>query len=207
MKLNEHFLCCSVETTCWPSHKDRPPGEKNEVIEIGIVPISLKGLHLGNRTSILVKPITSHVSRFCTSITSITPELAATGISFDEASKRMRKDFKSKDTPWISWGGFDAKMLHWQCGDLKVEYPFGAGHIDYAFHFAVMMGLEHEVSLPKALEILGLKFDGTRHRGGDEAYNIARVVRELYRRVRTKREVAPRVVVDVPLLVEDGHHC
>jgi inhibitor of KinA sporulation pathway (predicted exonuclease) len=207
MNLSEHFLCCSVETTCWSCHQDRPPGEKNEVIEIGIVPISLRKLSLGEKTSILVKPITSHVSKFCTTITSITPELANTGISFEEATKRMRKDFKSKDIPWISWGGFDARMLKWQCDDLKVDYPFGAGHIDYKFHFAVMMGLDKEVSLPRALEKLGLPaFVGTRHRAADEAYNIARVIRELYRRARTKREV-PAPIVSAALLVEDGHHC
>ena len=214
MKLEKHFLVASIETTCWREHKEQPAGEKNEIIEIGVVPLALKDLKIGTPTSILIKPSMSRVSKFCTTITSITPELADTGISFKEACEKMRKDIKSKDIPWISWGAFDPKMLHWQCSDLKVEYPFGAGHVDWKFHFAAMMGLENETNLPRALEILGMKFEGTRHRAGDEAYNIARVVAEMFKRTRQpiKEPAFKNFVFDVEGHAEANedrshHHC
>lgn len=186
MKITDKFLCGSIEATCWREHKDQPPGEKNEVIEIGVVPFALSDLTIRKGVSILVKPVHSHVSKFCTNITTITQELVDTGISFREACKTVEKELHSRDIPWISWGYFDRKMLMMQCEEMKIQYPFGAGHMDLKNKFAIMMGLKNEVRLSTALKMLGMEFIGTRHRSGDEAYNIARVATEMFRRVRGK---------------------
>jgi inhibitor of KinA sporulation pathway (predicted exonuclease) len=42
--------------------------------------------------------------------------------------------------------------------------------------FALQNGLEKEVGLQKATALLGLPFEGTIHRGMDDAWNIAAVL-------------------------------
>jgi inhibitor of KinA sporulation pathway (predicted exonuclease) len=50
--------------------------------------------------------------------------------------------------------------------------------------FAVSRGLPSEVGLPQAMALLGLKLEGTHHRGHDDAWNIAAVVWETLKKMR-----------------------
>jgi len=183
-KMPDTLLVIDIEATCWEKPKDQPAGQKNEIIEIGIVPISLRKLTIGEPRAFLVKPITSKVSRFCTRLTSLTQAQVDAGISFREACGRMVKEFDSQTIPWVSWGDYDCRQFKYQCDDTKTPWPFGAGHWNFKETYAKMMGLEHDVSLTIALRMMGQDFDGAPHRGADEAYNIAKVMIETFRRVR-----------------------
>jgi inhibitor of KinA sporulation pathway (predicted exonuclease) len=59
------------------------------------------------------------------------------------------------------------------CRELGVGYPFGISHLNVKTLFAVAHGLDHEVGLDAAYLRLGLQMEGTHHRGGDDAWNIA----------------------------------
>lgn len=183
-KMPDTLLVVDCEATCWEKPKDQPAGQKNEIIQISMVPLSLRNLTVGEPKSLFVKPSTSKVSRFCTRITSLTQEQVDAGISFKEACEHLVKEFSSKTTPWVSWTDYDCKQFQYQCKEMKVDYPFGAGHWDFSTTFAKMMGLEHDVSLTIALKIVGLEFEGARHSDANEAFNIARVMIETFRRVR-----------------------
>lgn len=183
-KMPDTLLVVDVEATCWERPGDQPPASKNEIIEIGIVPLSLIDLKIGEPKSILVKPIKSKVSKFCTRITTLTQEQVDTGISFREACEKLAKEMDSQSIPWVSWGDYDRKQFLWQCEDFKCPYPFGAGHWNFKDTFAKMMGFEHDLSLPIALKFMGLEFTGTCHRGADEANNIAKIMVESFRRLR-----------------------
>lgn len=87
--------------------------------------------------------------------------------------------------PFITYGEFDKKIFKMQCDDMKIQYPFSS-HWDFSQTFAKMMGLEHEVSLPVAMKLVDLEFEGMRHKGRDEAYNIARLMKETFTRIRGK---------------------
>jgi inhibitor of KinA sporulation pathway (predicted exonuclease) len=50
--------------------------------------------------------------------------------------------------------------------------------------FAIGRGLPSEVGLPQAMALLGLKLEGTHHRGHDDAWNIAAVLWEVVRKLR-----------------------
>jgi inhibitor of KinA sporulation pathway (predicted exonuclease) len=173
-----------IEATCWEQPKDQPPGEKNEIIEIGITAITLPDLNISNPTGILVRPTHSRVSEFCTRITTLTQELVDTGMLYKDACEFMIKKLYTKHIPWISWGPYDRKQIQFQCHSDECPYPFGAGHEDFKQQFATMMGLKHLVSLPDALKMVGLEYQGARHRGADESWNIARLMVEMYARVR-----------------------
>jgi inhibitor of KinA sporulation pathway (predicted exonuclease) len=177
-------LIVDCESSCWAEPKDQPPGQKNEIIELGLTTVMLPDLNISNPVSILVKPTTSKISAFCTSITTLTQELVDTGVPFKEMCEKLIERAHSKNIPWVSWSHYDRKQLMWQCNAEKAPYPFGAGHQNLKSMFATMMGLKKEVGLEEALKMMGLEFRGTRHRAGDESWNIARLMVEMYARVR-----------------------
>lgn len=51
--------------------------------------------------------------------------------------------------------------------------------------FAVGRGLPAEIGLPQAMALLGLKLEGTHHRGHDDAWNIAAILAEMLKRVKS----------------------
>jgi len=69
-----------VEATCWEG--EPPAGQHSEIIEIGIVVLNLETLERTGKRSVMVRPEHSEVSAFCTRLTGITPEEAASGVSF-----------------------------------------------------------------------------------------------------------------------------
>ena len=65
------ILVIDVESTCWEGSP--PPGQSSEIIEIGLCPVDLKTLTRLEKRSILIKPIQSEISDFCTELTTLTP--------------------------------------------------------------------------------------------------------------------------------------
>lgn len=182
-KMPDVILAVDIEATCWEKPKDQPPGQKNEIIEIGFCPISLRSLEIGEPKSILIKPMMSKVSPFCTKVTTLTQELVDTGISFREACSKLVNEVKTQELFWVSWGDYDRKHLSWQCEETKTPYPFGGGYWNFKDTFAKMI-CSKNVSIQDALRLLGLEMIGTPHRGADEAFNIARIIQESFRRIR-----------------------
>lgn len=108
----------------------RPPpdGQRVEIIEIGVSALDLTSFEITARESVLVKPVSSEVSAFCTELTHITPEMTAGGVGLAEACAWLRDRFCSAGRMWGSWGSFDRKLFEAQCAADCVPYPFGAHH-------------------------------------------------------------------------------
>lgn len=51
--------------------------------------------------------------------------------------------------------------------------------------FAAGKGLPAEVGLPQAVALLGLPLEGTHHRGHDDAWNVAGILAEVLKRLRS----------------------
>jgi len=182
----EKILIVDVESTCWKTTKDVPLKEKSEIIEIGIVQLNLKSLELEKSTSILVKPIKSKVSQFCTELTTLTQQQVDNGVSFAEACDFIKNEYLAYQKVWFSWGNYDKKMFKKQCEDeaYKATYPFGPNHYNLKSMFALLMGLDKEVGLKEACSLLKLPFDGTLHRGIDDARNIGKLYAEMCKGMR-----------------------
>jgi inhibitor of KinA sporulation pathway (predicted exonuclease) len=163
-----------VEATCWaPSDA---PGTQ-EIIEIGVTVVDTVARRIAGTESILVRPTTSAISPFCTSLTTLTPELVEErGVSFGEALKILRKKYQSKDRVFASYGDFDRKMFDRQVTRESLSSPFGPRHLNVKSLFALQHGLPSEVGMAEALAMLGLELLGTHHRGGDDSANIARIL-------------------------------
>ena len=88
----------------------------------------------------------------------------------------LREEYQSETRTWASYGDYDRIMLAEQCEAFGIPYPFGRSHFNVKNLLALQMGLEREVGLQKATAMLGLPFEGTIHRGMDDAWNIAAVL-------------------------------
>lgn len=176
----DQVLVVDVESTCW--EKSPPPGEVSEIIEIGVCPVEVASGKRGERRSVLVRPVRSRVSSFCTRLTTLTQDQVDAGVSFAEACAVLRKEFQSDRRVWASYGDYDRKMFERQCAAVGVGYPFGPRHLNVKTLFALTHALRREVGMAEAMRIAGHKLDGTHHRGHDDAYNIAGLLAGLLNR-------------------------
>ncbi|PJF43901.1 MAG: DNA polymerase III [Phototrophicales bacterium] len=171
-----------IEATCWAGAT--PVGQEHEIIEIGICTLDIKTGERIDRESLLVKPTKSKVSQFCTELTGLTQQDVDNGLRFDRACSILRKKFKTKSRIWASYGDYDRKMFEKQCAAHGVAYPFNGTHINIKSLYAMLMGLEREISLSAVLSQLNIEFEGQPHRGIDDAWNEALILSHLIEKMR-----------------------
>lgn len=179
----DSVLVVDLEATCWEprpsswglsSDKLRTWEYQNEIIEIGLCELNFdKGVV--SKESILVRPQYSKVSEFCTKLTTLTQKDVDAGITFSQACEHLQKKYDSRNRIWVSYGDYDRKQFEKECRSKSVDYPFGPRHHNIKNLFALTYRLSEEVGMPEALELLGLKLEGTHHRGIDDAVNIAKI--------------------------------
>lgn len=172
-------LVIDFEATCW-NHKT-PDGMHNEIIEIGISGVDYVTKEVVLRDTIIVKPDFSEVSSFCTELTTITQEfLDENGVSFAEACEILETKYKSRDRIWMSWGEYDKNIIEANCELKGIRNPFGRTHINMKPLFSFAFGIKTDLGVAQALDQLGMEFEGTAHRGGDDAYNIAKILKKTF---------------------------
>lgn len=178
----DHVLVIDLEATCWEGSP--PPGQTADVIEIGVCPVELSTLRRLDKRSLLVRPERSAVGDFCTRLTTLTAEQVAGGVTFRDACRVLEAEYDSRHRVWASFGDYDRKQIEKQCHDTGVRYPFGSRHLNVKTLFALARGLPAEVGMPQAVDLCGLTLEGTHHRGGDDAWNIAAVLVEVLKAAR-----------------------
>ena len=170
----DQIIVVDLEASCWEGY-DAPPGQQNEIIEIGVCLISPDGLTMQEKRGIFVRPTESVISEFCTKLTSITQEqLDQHGIAFDAACSILEKDYDSRNRLWASWGSFDRKIFWDQCKRRNVRYPFSKKHVNLKRVY--QDSYKNRIGLARAMEANGLAMEGTAHRGDDDAWNTARLL-------------------------------
>ena len=184
VKKLDKILVVDVEATCWQGAP--PEGQDHEIIEVGICVLDVGTGEVvpGSKRSILVKPIKSKVSEYCTRLTSLTQEQIDAGIPLAEACEILKREYLSEQRVWASWGDYDRKQFWRECRLKNIAYPFGDSHINVKNLFALSQGLSEELDLELAIEKLNLKFEGREHRAHDDAFNIARVLSILFLKIR-----------------------
>lgn len=172
MKLN----VIDVESTCW----DYNSGLISEIIQIGISQINFQTGEITPPRSIIIKPTQSEkLSKFCIGLTGLTDEVVfGTGVSFQEAADTLRKEFKSNNLSWGSWGDYDRQMFVADSQRNNVPYPLSKQHLNIKLMYAALSG-QQRVGLDKAISQLGLEFSGTHHDGADDAHNTAKVLLQM----------------------------
>lgn len=181
-RLLDEILVVDLESTCWDGAL--PEGQTSEIIEIGLCPINVKTLTRTEKRSILVKPVQSTISDFCTELTTLTPDMLTDAGSLADAVRTLKNDYASKGRLWASWGDYDRRQFERVCTTHNVGYPFGPSHLNVKSLFAAATGSKRELGLDGAYAHLGLTMVGTHHRGDDDAWNIAGILCQLLKSTR-----------------------
>ncbi|MFF4780223.1 exonuclease domain-containing protein [Streptomyces griseorubiginosus] len=170
-----------VEATCWDGQP--PPGSVNEIIEIGLTLVDVSAGRRLSRHRLLVRPVRSTVSDFCTDLTGLTQAEVERGVSFAEACRILVDEYGAAERPWASWGEYDRRQFARQSQADSVAYPFGypteRNHTNAKAVFTEAYGLRRKPGMAQALQIAGLPLEGRHHRGEDDAWNIAALVLDL----------------------------
>lgn len=170
------YCVVDLEATCW-EYND-PDKQDNETIEIGAVLLDEHFNKLKDISIITLPLINTQLTEYCTDLTSITQEMLDTkGISFPAGIEILR-EFINSDTIFCSWGYYDKKQLKKDCEAWSVPYPFSEEHINIKQEFMSKLNRKR-CGLQKACRILHLRFNGTPHRGIDDAHMIAEVFKIL----------------------------
>ncbi len=181
-RLLDKLVIVDLEATC----DDPRPRWYGEIIEIGVCLLDLGTLAITDRRGILVKPETTPITRFCTSLTTITPEMVRNeGVSLADALLQLKNDYKIDQRTWASWGDYDKKQL---TNETRAKGLLFWGeqspHLNLKHLMAVEHGLRSGEGMDRALERFKIKPEGVHHRGEDDAFNIARIYAKHLGRVR-----------------------
>ena len=181
-----------VEATCWETREEqgRMP---NEIIEIGVAELDFKN-GVTRRASIAVKPRFTKVSPFCTNLTGWTQaDVDAEGLDIVDAFAEFTKMFSpTKEHIWFSCGEYDRVKLSSLSGPGGVGDLYGIDprdnpfdymrtHVNIKTLFALKRRLSKEAGMARMIEMIGEKLEGRHHNGADDAYNIAKIVRYVFR--------------------------
>ena len=167
----KRYLIVDLEATCW-ENKSQGTGE---IIEIGAVMYEVGKLVLSEFGSFVRPKLSAHLSEFCTRLTSIRDGDIAGAPALPEALAKLL-DWARPFEPWTfgCWGDYDRNQFERDCRLHGIPCPFGE-HVNIKKACAAWKGCSPK-PLGAAVGMLGLAFEGTAHRGIDDARNIARVI-------------------------------
>ena len=180
------ILVLDLELTCWEPRSSKPDGERREIIQIGSCWLSPEALERSNKMSIIIKPEASSVSDFCTGLTGITRKQAHRGMPYHDACRNLERKAGSRRLAWASWGRDDWALIK-ECARKNCEYPLSDEHINVSALATLFLGLPMHTNLRKAMDMLGLEWEGREHDAADDAWNTAAILGEIIRRCRDDR--------------------
>ena len=166
-----------LEATC--NDRNIEPNFDNEIIEIGCVKVTEKG-EVVDKLTLLVKPTRSIVTPYCTKLTTITKNLLnKEGIEFKDAYSKFEAFCEDSENVF-SWGFYDNKQLRKDCKINKINCDAVISkHRNLKEEHKDLFNLKRGIGVSKALNKANLSFDGTQHRGIDDALNIAKIYKHM----------------------------
>ena len=182
-----YLYCVDLEATCdevGESESPRPPAvvpEQMETIEIGLVVIDLETLEVVDEFQRFVRPqINPILTDFCKQLTSIQQTDVDNARTYVEVGRELGAFIaRYPNAAWASWGDYDARQLERDAG--------------FAACPSLLAGLQHfnvrkwhkglydnqPKGLQQTVEAMGLLWQGTYHRGIDDAKNVASIIKEM----------------------------
>jgi 3'-5' exoribonuclease 1 len=124
------------------------------------------------------------ITPFCTRLTSITQANVDGAPSFREAITRLGTFIAGRELLFCSWGDYDHDQLARDAARHAVKLPFGARHLNLKKRFSEQLGETEAYGMSGALRRVGLRLQGTHHRGIDDARNITRLLPWILGRAR-----------------------
>ncbi|MGF6113443.1 exonuclease domain-containing protein [Pseudomonas frederiksbergensis] len=182
-----YLYCVDLEATCDEvddSESPRPLAvfpDQMETIEIGLVVIDLETLEIVDEFQRFVRPqINPILTGFCKELTSILQADVDSAGTYVEVGQEIGAFIaRYPNAAWASWGDYDARQLERDAGFAACPSLLeGLPHFNTRKWHAGMYD-NRPKSLKQTVESLGLVWQGTYHRGIDDARNVASIVKEM----------------------------
>ncbi|AAV83252.1 MAG: exonuclease [Idiomarina sp.] len=180
---NRLYLIVDLEATCWDGNVEgldrKQTVDDMEIIEFGCVIAEDNGTVRDYR-SFMVRP-QSHpnLSEFCTQLTSIAQSDVDAAPVYQSVVPEIDQWLKNyKLEGWGSWGNYDKNQIsaEQRRHNLAPEF-FSLSHMNIKQEWRRGKVNSRSADLANAMKYHGLSFEGTHHRGIDDALNIAPLLR------------------------------
>jgi len=182
------YCIVDLECTCWD--REDPNRSFHEIIEIGAVLLDDNLEEIAEFQTFVRPTFNRTLSEYCKDLTSITQEQVDHGFTFEKAMQLFEQwvyKYTNKpvyDIVLISWGAFDRSQFENDCERCGYLYPFNR-HYNLKIAFSKFIGKpKRKFGLMKAAQMCGIPFEGTHHRGIDDA----KIVAKLFRFMEQNRE-------------------
>ena len=184
-----NLIVTDFEATCWDRKIIGDLQEKvflktQEIIEIGCCVVNPVTMGILRRFSLMIKPVKSfQLSPFCKELTGISQEEVASAAPFDEALNMWLAMVDPWDDIFCSWGDWDDKILKKNCLMHRIPYPFSQRHINIKQLVADELFDGRRASITTRCQEMGITFEGTMHRGLDDAINVVTIIDNMSRQL------------------------
>jgi len=169
----DYLICLDFEATCWEN------SSQHEIIEFPSVVVDVKNRKIIDRIEQFVRPKNNVIlSEFCKNLTHITQEQVNNGITFKQAfTNHFNFVQKYPNHIFVTCGDWDLlTMLPSDCFENKVKISKTYKEwINIKHPFKHMYKMYNGASMDKMLKRLNMTFEGSPHRGIDDAHNLARI--------------------------------
>ncbi len=174
---HDNYLVFDLEATC--CNKDSLDRDSMEIIEIGAVMVDGKTFEIIDEFCTFIKPVRNPtLTPFCKRLTTITQIEVDTAPEYKEALELFKNWYAGyEDVLICSWGNYDKKQFSQDSRFHGVESPTADNHCNMKRIFSLVKGVKRRFGVKNALLELGMEFDGTAHRGIDDARNTARLAK------------------------------
>lgn len=173
-----NYIIFDLEATC-----QRDGFFDNEIIEIGAVKFNEKLENIGE-FQLFIRPVVNpKLTDFCKELTTISQEDVDDKDTFDKSIQKFI-DFCGDDFFLCSWGFYDKNQLEKDCKRYNLDTKWLDNHISIKHQHQNILRLKRGSGVWKALDNFGLKFEGTQHRGIDDARNISKVFIKIFEKLK-----------------------
>lgn len=181
MQIRERYLLIvDLEATCC---NDRSIARRQmEIIEIGAVLLDLRDRRVVSEFQRFVRPVRyPQLTPYCRQLTSITQADVDAAPTFPPVLQEMLTWLATQPQTFrfASWGAYDKHQFKQDSAFHRVAYPFLGEHLNLHRVFAATIDPHQTWPLTLALEHFDLPFQGTHHRGIDDARNTAAIALRL----------------------------
>ena len=182
------WIVVDLEATCWSADDDAQLAahqrSESEIIEIGAVQLDPVTRAVTSEFQSFVRPVRHpHLSNFCRELTHIKQDDVDEAPPFPTAYARFLSWMGGDDGAVLaSWGRYDHNQLRRQAVAAGLGEPQWVPHnIKAAFSdwYRIHTGRRSRHGLGRAVRELGWEFEGTAHRGIDDARNAAKLLAHL----------------------------
>jgi inhibitor of KinA sporulation pathway (predicted exonuclease) len=171
-----YYLVLDLEATC--CNQETLQRSETETIEIGAVMVEAQSLEVIDEFQTFVRPVRYPIlTEFCTSLTTITQAQVDQAVGYVEAVAQLQQWLSDYPNGLFgSWGNFDRLQFKQDSRFHQVPYPIPYPHTNLKKRFLKAQKLEKRCSMTEALTLAKISWEGTQHRGIDDARNIAKLL-------------------------------